>query len=92
MEHALRTTVRGRRVEFPGTIDDIRASLPAEQRAEFDREIGAAPIMDVPLIAFRWSYPPEAREEDDEIVARIKAGEFAGVTYLDVDGDGPAAP
>lgn len=90
MRHALKTTVRGERVEFPGTLDDIRAALPEEQRAEFDREIGSAPIMDLPLIAFRWSYPAEAQAEEDEMVARIKAGDFSDVYYIDADGNATA--
>ncbi|MGX2997043.1 hypothetical protein JNUCC64_22735 [Streptomyces sp. JNUCC 64] len=82
-EPVLRTHIGGRTVDLPASLDSIRAALPEDQREAFDREIGAAPITDVPLIAARWSLPPEARDEEEAMLQRLKSGDFGGFTGLD---------
>ncbi|ANW21641.1 hypothetical protein [Streptomyces clavuligerus] len=79
-EPVLRTRIGGRTVDLPGTLDGIRASLPREQRAAFDREVGSAPLLDVPLIAARWGLPQEARDEDDALADQLRTGDFTGFT------------
>lgn len=36
--------VGGRTVELPNTLAEIRAALPEERRAEFDKTIGETPL------------------------------------------------
>ncbi|MER6915144.1 hypothetical protein ABT354_25995 [Streptomyces sp. NPDC000594] len=82
-EPVLRTRIGGRIVDLPGTLDGIRDSLPEDQRAAFDREIGSAPLLDVPLIAARWGLPQEARDEDDALADQLRTGDFTGFGQLD---------
>ncbi|MFD7547404.1 hypothetical protein ACFV0R_25900 [Streptomyces sp. NPDC059578] len=79
----LRTNIGGRMVDLPASLDGIRAALPADQRDTFDREIGSAPIIDVPLIAARWSLPQEAQDEEEAMLQRLRNGDFGGFTGLD---------
>ncbi|WP_445401291.1 hypothetical protein ACSMX9_08515 [Streptomyces sp. LE64] len=79
----LRTVIGGQAVDLPASLDGIRAALPEEQREAFDREVGAAPIADVPLIAARWSLPQEAHDEEEEMLRRLRDGDFSG--FSDVD-------
>ncbi|GCD99761.1 hypothetical protein [Embleya hyalina] len=82
-EHVLVTHVRGERVELPGTIGEIRAGLADDEaRAAFDREIDQAPLDRVALIAARWGLPQAARDEDDELIARIRAGDTTAAREL----------
>jgi len=78
----LRTRVGGEFVDLPGTIGGIRAALPEARRAEFDRAIDAAPLAEVPLVAARWSLPPEAIAEDDALVAQLRAGDDSSFVGL----------
>ncbi|GCE02179.1 hypothetical protein [Embleya hyalina] len=81
--------VRGETVTLPGTLNEIRASLSAEQREEFDREIGDAELRHLAQVAVSWAIPREARDDADAAVARIEAGDLDGV----VNPDGtPATP
>ncbi|MFI1827023.1 hypothetical protein ACH41E_11345 [Streptomyces sp. NPDC020412] len=79
----LRTNIGDRAVDLPASLDGIRASLPEDQREEFDREIGSALITDIPLIAARWSLPQEARDEDEAMLQQLRNGDFSGFTGLD---------
>ncbi|MFE7132490.1 hypothetical protein ACFVIM_16690 [Streptomyces sp. NPDC057638] len=80
----LTTVVRGRRVELPNTLGEIRAQLPEERRAEFDRVIAATPLEQVRMVAImRFALPDEAQREDEEIVARLDAGDWSGVLHED---------
>ncbi|MER7047033.1 MULTISPECIES: hypothetical protein [Streptomyces] len=81
----LRTTIGGEIVDLPGTLEGIRASLPEEQRNEFEREIWSAPLTEVPLIAARWGRPQEAHDEDEALVQQLRAGDFSGFTSLEDD-------
>ncbi|MYW06050.1 hypothetical protein [Streptomyces sp. SID3343] len=75
-EHVLVTHIGGERVELPGTIGGIRAGLPDDDtRDEFDRAIAQAPLEHVALIAAQWGLPKAARDEDDALIARIRAGD-----------------
>ncbi|MGC0417222.1 hypothetical protein [Embleya sp. AB8] len=87
-EHVLRTRIGGRFVDLPGTLDGIRASLPEDRREEFDRAVGSVPLTEVPLVAARWSLPPEAIAEDDALVAQLRAGDHSSFVGLHDPGDG----
>ncbi|MFI6984988.1 hypothetical protein ACIBSV_41240 [Embleya sp. NPDC050154] len=77
-----RTRIRGRSTDLPATLDDIRAALPEARRAGFDRCVGSALLVDVPLVAARWSLPPEAIAEDDTLIAALRAGDDSGFVGL----------
>ncbi|WP_020550186.1 hypothetical protein [Embleya scabrispora] len=83
------TTIDGRPAELPGTLNDIRAALPEDQRAEFDREIGDAPLRLVAAIAVHWAIPPEERARIEADADRIRSGDLTGV--VDVHGN-PVQP
>jgi hypothetical protein len=72
------TYIRGERMQIPATIAGIRAMLPEEKAAEFDAEIEATPAPQLTTVLARWALPAEAIEEDDEVVARLRAGDFSG--------------
>lgn len=84
------THVRGQAVVLPDTLDGIRAALPEERRAEFDKIIGATPLHQIAQVAiFDFAMPEDAHRESDEQMARIHAGDYTGV----VNADGtPATP
>ncbi|MFD4833291.1 hypothetical protein ACFWPV_26065 [Streptomyces uncialis] len=76
----LSTVIRGRRVELPNTLGEIREALPRERRAEFDRVIASTPLEQVRMVAvMQFALPDEAQEEDTELAARIDAGDWSGV-------------
>ncbi|MEV7420393.1 hypothetical protein [Streptomyces sp. NPDC089919] len=73
------THVGGERTELPATIDGIRATLPENQRATFDAEIGATPADELHLVLVGWALSAtEAAAEDDAVLARLRAGETVG--------------
>jgi hypothetical protein len=81
------TVVRGERIELPNTLADIRAALPEDRRDEFDKVMYETPLDRLERDAIlHWALPPEARKEDEEVHARIKAGDFSDC----VDRDGNA--
>jgi hypothetical protein len=81
------TVVRGERIELPNTLAEIRAALPEDRRAEFDKVMYETPLHRLERDAvLHWALPPEAQEEDDEVHARILAGDFGDC----VDRDGNA--
>ncbi|MFI1386654.1 hypothetical protein [Embleya sp. NPDC020886] len=84
-DHVLRTRIGGRFVDLPGTIGGIRAALPEDRRADFDRAIAEAPLTEVPLVAARWGLPPEAIAEDDALVDQLRAGDHSRFGPIDFD-------
>ncbi|NUU21451.1 MAG: hypothetical protein HOV68_08040 [Streptomycetaceae bacterium] len=86
----LKTVVDGVVVELPGTIADIRAALPEEQRDAFTEAIETAPINEVGRIAARWALPPEALAEDDEAFRSLEAGTFIPARYADEEPGDPS--
>ncbi|OPC84487.1 hypothetical protein B4N89_29350 [Embleya scabrispora] len=82
------TVVRGERIELPNTLAEIRAALPEERRAEFDKVIYETPLDQLERRALiDWALPPEAHEDDDEASRRIKAGDFGFAQWTDSDGN-----
>ncbi|MGC0417535.1 hypothetical protein [Embleya sp. AB8] len=79
----LKTTLRGEPIELPGTLADIRAALPEDQRAAFDDEINNVSILSLPTTAAQWAMPPEMRDEIEADAARIRAGDFTGLVNPD---------
>ncbi|MFE5327204.1 hypothetical protein ACFRCG_12545 [Embleya sp. NPDC056575] len=80
------THIRGKAVVLPDTLDEIRAGLPEERRAEFDRVIGSTPLRQIAQVAlFDFAMPDDAHAESEEQMARIHAGDYTGVT--DADGN-----
>jgi hypothetical protein len=79
------TSVRGKTVTLPDTLDEIRANLPEERRAEFDRVIGSTPLRQIVQVAImEFALPDEAQADDAAAGDRIRAGDWTGV----VDSDG----
>jgi hypothetical protein len=87
------TYVDGERVELPATIDGIRAALPAHQRSEFDAEVGSTPASELPRVLGHWALRthPEALAEVEAEFARLEAGDYSGVVFLDDDQEQGAA-
>ncbi|MGC0416684.1 hypothetical protein [Embleya sp. AB8] len=83
------TTVDGEPAELPGTLNDIRAALPEHRRADFDREIGNAPLRQVAALAVYWAIPPDERARVEADADRIRSGDLTGV--VDVHGN-PVQP
>lgn len=54
MAEPLKTFVSGVEVEVPNSIPDIRAALPEERRAEFDRAVGEAGVHDIHAVMRHW--------------------------------------
>ncbi|MGW1994719.1 hypothetical protein [Embleya sp. NPDC001921] len=78
------THVRGQAVVLPDTLDGIRAALPEERRAEFDKVIGATPLRQIAQVALiDFALPDEAHEEDEGQIARLRAGDFSGLHNAD---------
>ncbi|GCE02202.1 hypothetical protein [Embleya hyalina] len=92
MDHDLRdpdrptitTTIDGRPATLPGTLADIRAALPEDQRDAFDEEINNAAIRDLAAIAVHWAIPPEEHARIAADADRIRSGDLTGV--VDVHG------
>ncbi|TLQ39009.1 hypothetical protein [Streptomyces marianii] len=72
------THIRGERVEIPATIEGIRAVLDEADVEAFDAEVESTPAQDLHRVLARWALPAEATQEDDELLARLKAGDFSG--------------
>jgi hypothetical protein len=79
--------VHGKPVQLPATIDGIRAKLPSDRREAFEAEIGKTPGAELEQKLGLWALKtcPGAVEEMDDTVARLRAGDFSGVTFLDDD-------
>ncbi|MEW1654258.1 MULTISPECIES: hypothetical protein [unclassified Streptomyces] len=79
------TVIDGVLVEVPATIDGIRATLPEADRAAFEAEVRRTPAQELHRVLARWALPAAAEEEDDAIVARLRAGDFTGCVPQDGD-------
>ncbi|MDJ0375634.1 hypothetical protein QMK19_40175 [Streptomyces sp. H10-C2] len=77
------THIRGERVEIPATIEGIRATLDAANRAAFDTEIAHTPAQDLHRVLARWALPDAAESADEDVVARLRAGDFSGCVRQD---------
>ncbi|MGC0417616.1 hypothetical protein [Embleya sp. AB8] len=78
------TSVRGKTITLPDTLDGIRANLPEERRAEFDRVIGSTPLRQIVQVALmQFALPPEAQDDDAAAGDRIRAGDWTGVHNSD---------
>ncbi|MER7048334.1 hypothetical protein [Streptomyces jumonjinensis] len=75
----------GRQVELPGTIRAIREALDAESAAAFMEEAENAGADELPGILARWALrTPQAEDPgEEEQMARIRAGDMAGLIYAD---------
>ncbi|MFI1382269.1 hypothetical protein [Embleya sp. NPDC020886] len=83
------TTVDGVLTRLPGTLADIRATLPEDQREAFDKEINNAALRDIVAIAVHWAIPPEEHARIRADADRIRSGDLTGV--VDVHGN-PVEP
>ncbi|UKY54974.1 hypothetical protein [Streptomyces inhibens] len=80
-----KTVIDGKLVEVQATIEGIRATLPKEDRDAFDAEVRQTPAQDLHRVLARWALPTAAEDEDEAIVARLKAGDFTGCIPQDGD-------
>ncbi|MEU5547909.1 hypothetical protein AB0G85_37315 [Streptomyces sioyaensis] len=72
------THIDGQPVEIPATIDGIQATLD-----EADVEVRSTPVHDLHRVLARWALPEEAEDEDDAVMARLKAGDFSSCVPQD---------
>ncbi|MFE7608585.1 hypothetical protein [Streptomyces celluloflavus] len=79
------TYVGGRPVEVPATIEGIRATLDEADTEAYDAEVLRTPAQDLHRVLARWALPAEAENEDDTVVARLRAGDFSGCVPQDGD-------
>ncbi|MCM2394404.1 hypothetical protein [Streptomyces albipurpureus] len=84
------TVIGGELVEIPATIEGIRATLSPERAAEFDLVIAHTHAAKLPQVLADWALPPEALAEEDEVIARLKAGDHSGSIPQDDLGSGDA--
>ncbi|MGC0417612.1 hypothetical protein [Embleya sp. AB8] len=85
----LTTTIDGRPAKLPGTLADIRAALPEDQREAFDKEINNAALLDIAPLAAHWAIPPDERARIEADAERVRSGDLTGV--VDVHGN-PVQP
>ncbi|WP_235619395.1 hypothetical protein [Embleya scabrispora] len=84
MEERRFTVVRGEVVHLPTTLGEIRAQLPPERRAEFDAEMYTTPLDQLERRALLgWALPPEAYEDEESLVARLRAGDHSDTSDRD---------
>lgn len=84
MHPTLKTMIGGELVELPGTIATIRPTVPADRRAEFDAEVETAAADQLPAVLARWALTAtNADAEDDDLFARLEAGEDIGAVAVD---------
>lgn len=80
LDPTLKTTIKGRLVELPGTIATIRAELPPDQIDAFDQQVGHTGAAELPAVLARWALKtrPDAEAEDNAMFAALAAGDFTG--------------
>ncbi|MGX2994950.1 hypothetical protein JNUCC64_11725 [Streptomyces sp. JNUCC 64] len=85
MTRTLTLYMIGGPVEVPATIRDLRAALPEALRAGFTAEAEAADVGDLPMLLARWvmRVPTGHETEEEALVARLRRGDFTGVTFPD---------
>ncbi|WP_246127272.1 hypothetical protein [Embleya hyalina] len=60
-------------------LGDIRAALPEERREEFDKVVYDTPRDQfVRRVVLDRALPPEAREEAEEAMERVRQGDYTG--------------
>ncbi|MGV9311260.1 hypothetical protein ACWDR0_03585 [Streptomyces sp. NPDC003691] len=79
----------GGTVQVPATIRGVREALPGELRARFTAEIEATPADRLGVVLARWamSIPTAHDEAEEALVARLRSGDFSGVTFAEDLGD-----
>ncbi|MFJ4774266.1 hypothetical protein ACIP88_35025 [Streptomyces uncialis] len=84
------TVIGGELVEIPATLEGVRATLSPERAEEFDLVIARTHAARLPQVLADWALPPEALAEEDEVIARLKAGDHSGSIPQDdgMDDDG----
>ncbi|GLF99861.1 hypothetical protein [Streptomyces yaizuensis] len=82
------TVIGGELLEIPATIEGIRATLSPERAAEFDRVVARTHASKLPQVLADWALPAEALAEEDEVIARLKAGDHSDSVSQDDLGDG----
>lgn len=65
------TLADGQTIEYPASINGIRAALPPESREKFDEEVGETHARDLLLVLHRWALLPTPAWDED--VAKVKA-------------------
>ncbi|MER6914545.1 hypothetical protein ABT354_22970 [Streptomyces sp. NPDC000594] len=85
MTQTLTMYTTGGPVEVPATIRGVREALPAELRATFTAEAETTAVGDLPMLLARWlmKAPTGYEAEEDALVARVREGDFTGVTFPD---------
>ncbi|MEW1551871.1 hypothetical protein [Streptomyces tsukubensis] len=82
------TVIGGELVEVPATIEGIRATLSPERAAEFDLVVARTHASKLPQVLADWALPAEALAEEDEVIARLKAGDHSDSVPQDDLGSG----
>ncbi|GGQ56614.1 hypothetical protein GCM10010145_28340 [Streptomyces ruber] len=75
MAEPLKTLVNGIEVKVPNSIPDIRAALPEERRAEFDRAINDAGVQDIHAVMRHWMLEAVPDPAADALLAKLAADE-----------------
>ncbi|GGL68509.1 hypothetical protein GCM10010129_09870 [Streptomyces fumigatiscleroticus] len=75
MAEPLKTFVNGVEVRVPNSIPDIRAALPEERRADFDRAINDAGVHDIHAVMRHWMLEAVPDPEADALLDRLAADE-----------------
>ncbi|MFE7131705.1 hypothetical protein ACFVIM_12655 [Streptomyces sp. NPDC057638] len=88
-EHYLTMHMTGGPIQVPATIRQVREALPDELRAQFTAEIESAAADQLPFTLVRWAMtiPTEHDDAEEALLARVRAGDFSGVTFADELGD-----
>ncbi|MCC3767813.1 hypothetical protein [Streptomyces sp. UNOC14_S4] len=75
----------GGTVQVPATITGIRQALPEELRDRFTTEAENADADELHMLLMSWAMRiPTAHDQDEEdAVARLKAGDLTGVVFAD---------
>lgn len=75
MGEPLKTFVGGTEVDVPNSIPDIRAALPEERRAEFERAINEAGVHEIQAVMRHWMLEAVPDPEAERILDRLAQDE-----------------
>ncbi|QDQ12281.1 hypothetical protein [Streptomyces spectabilis] len=75
MAEPLKTFIGGEEVEVPNTIPDIRAALPEDRRADFDRAINGAGVDEIHSVMRHWMLEAVPDPEAEAVLDRLAADE-----------------
>ncbi|MDF6043936.1 hypothetical protein LRD69_17720 [Streptomyces sp. JH14] len=75
MGEPLKTFVGGTEVDVPNSIPDIRAALPEERRAEFERAINEAGVHEIQAVMRHWMLEAVPDPEAERILERLAQDE-----------------